>query len=281
MTIERKLQNIVDSKEQIKSAIENKGVTVGSAPLSQYADKINEIQSGEFTEFDDLFKSNAFYVFATNDDDYNKKEYHFFADENGRNVLKETAGYYANSTAMTCDYYFHNNPTKLDYALKGTGTSNEQRHYINKLELPPTIKTINDVECKYIVFKGDYKFKYIESINGQAFANSVMKNVEFSNLTSLGSYAFNASSITSISFPRCTKYINGSLLASPTKMPNYTLGSVGNPVTEISSNIFNFSVNNYAFKVDIYVEDASNPPEDFLSKAPWGANAAEINYLQA
>lgn len=46
MTIERKLQNIVDSKEQIKSAIENKGVTVGNAPLSQYADKIEEIETG-------------------------------------------------------------------------------------------------------------------------------------------------------------------------------------------------------------------------------------------
>ena len=45
-----KLQSILDSKEQIKIAIENKGVTVGDVPFSQYADKITEISAGGLQE---------------------------------------------------------------------------------------------------------------------------------------------------------------------------------------------------------------------------------------
>ena len=46
MTIVNKLNAVLDSKENIKNAIEAKGVIVGSAPLSQYADKIGEIEVG-------------------------------------------------------------------------------------------------------------------------------------------------------------------------------------------------------------------------------------------
>ncbi len=41
-----KLQGILDSKAAIKSAIEAKGVTVGDAPLDEYAGKIADIQQG-------------------------------------------------------------------------------------------------------------------------------------------------------------------------------------------------------------------------------------------
>ena len=43
-TIVQKLQNIVNSKADIKAAIEEKGVTVGDTVLSEYGDKIREIQ---------------------------------------------------------------------------------------------------------------------------------------------------------------------------------------------------------------------------------------------
>lgn len=46
MSIASKLQDIADCKTAIKNAIETKGVTVGSVPLSSYASKILEIQTG-------------------------------------------------------------------------------------------------------------------------------------------------------------------------------------------------------------------------------------------
>lgn len=45
-TTAEKLQAILDSKADIKDAIEAKGVTVGDAPLDEYASKIGEIQQG-------------------------------------------------------------------------------------------------------------------------------------------------------------------------------------------------------------------------------------------
>lgn len=46
MAIADKLQDILDCKTAIKNAIETKGVTVGSVPLSSYAQKILEIETG-------------------------------------------------------------------------------------------------------------------------------------------------------------------------------------------------------------------------------------------
>jgi hypothetical protein len=45
-TIAENLQTIIDIKADIKTAIENKGVTVGDAGFSEYASKINEISVG-------------------------------------------------------------------------------------------------------------------------------------------------------------------------------------------------------------------------------------------
>lgn len=48
-TIAQKLQAILDSKADIKAAIESKNVPVGDAPLSDYGDKIRSINSGATT----------------------------------------------------------------------------------------------------------------------------------------------------------------------------------------------------------------------------------------
>jgi hypothetical protein len=46
MSIASKLQDVADCKSAIKDAIEAKGVTVGYAALSEYANKISQIQTG-------------------------------------------------------------------------------------------------------------------------------------------------------------------------------------------------------------------------------------------
>ena len=45
-TTAEKLQRVAQSKADIKTAIEGKGVVVGGIPFSQYASKINEIEQG-------------------------------------------------------------------------------------------------------------------------------------------------------------------------------------------------------------------------------------------
>ena len=45
-TIAENLQTIIDIKTDIKTAIENKGVTVGDASFSEYAGKIDNIEGG-------------------------------------------------------------------------------------------------------------------------------------------------------------------------------------------------------------------------------------------
>lgn len=51
-TIEQNLQTIIDIKQNIKTAIENKGITVGDVSFTEYANKIGEISSGGITTID-------------------------------------------------------------------------------------------------------------------------------------------------------------------------------------------------------------------------------------
>jgi len=46
MTTADKLNKLLTTKQEIKNAIENKGVNVGDAPFAEYADKIEEIEEG-------------------------------------------------------------------------------------------------------------------------------------------------------------------------------------------------------------------------------------------
>jgi surface protein len=55
MTIADRLISIDNSKQAIKTAIENKGVTVGSAPLSDYASKIDTISGGAVPELNNAW----------------------------------------------------------------------------------------------------------------------------------------------------------------------------------------------------------------------------------
>ena len=47
MTTAENLNRIIQAKSDIKTAIENKGVTVGNITIDGYADKINQITGGE------------------------------------------------------------------------------------------------------------------------------------------------------------------------------------------------------------------------------------------
>lgn len=64
-TIEQNLQTIIDIKQNIKTAIENKGITVGDVSFTEYANKIGEISSGGITTIDVAADGISFYGNST------------------------------------------------------------------------------------------------------------------------------------------------------------------------------------------------------------------------
>ena len=50
MSISTEIQRIMTAKANIKTAIENKGVTVGDETIDTYAEKIGEIVSGDYDQ---------------------------------------------------------------------------------------------------------------------------------------------------------------------------------------------------------------------------------------
>ena len=64
-TIEQNLQTIIDIKQNIKTAIEDKGITVGDVSFTEYANKIGEISSGGITTIDVAADGISFYNNST------------------------------------------------------------------------------------------------------------------------------------------------------------------------------------------------------------------------
>ena len=60
-TIVEKINHINSTKGQIKNAIEEKGISVGDIPFSQYPSKIREIEQGTGTGGENGFSANAIY----------------------------------------------------------------------------------------------------------------------------------------------------------------------------------------------------------------------------
>ena len=85
MSIETEITRLQNAKADIKNAIESKGVTVGDGLIDTYAEKINEIKSGDnhYDEFWDNFQRNgtrtnyyyAFYSGASDEPNWNDSNY--------------------------------------------------------------------------------------------------------------------------------------------------------------------------------------------------------------
>ena len=102
-----------------------------------------------------------------------------------------------------------------------------------------------------------------------------LTSIEISNVTSLGDYCFyGCSALTSISLPNATS-LGSYCLNSCTNLTTITLGGLRLPITNTSgfnSTAFDSTVTT----LNIYVEDATNPPT--LTGSPWGATSATIYY---
>lgn len=288
MTTADKLNAVIASKQNIKDAIEAKGVTVGSAPLSQYAEKIDEIQDGA-----DLLNEEAVVYKSSSEVDYYSKS----------NVVRPYSFNGANSSMeqdLTLTINFMTDITSVDfYALQN----------LNNL-------TLNFKDLSKITSIGNYAFVRtdsnlnlndmvnLESIGKGAFINSKFKTNENEKLiipesvTSVGGFCFQGCDFLEVETPTSLHEINEYTFRTNERLvranlkgatnvkenvfwycsalSEVTIGSPGNPVTMLAYDVFEDCRN--LTQIEIYV---SNPSSPGLTGAPWGATNAKITYLQA
>ena len=114
----------------------------------------------------------------------------------------------------------------------------------------------------------EYCFYYCKSLT----------TIDIPLVTSLGDYCFNGcSSLITIDLPLVTS-LGSNCFKDCSKLTLFTLGEVSSPITN-TSNFSTSSLNTYITTLNIYVENASNPPT--LTGSPWGATNATIYYKQA
>lgn len=288
MTTADKLNAVINSKQNIKDAIEAKGVTVGSAPLSQYAEKIEEIEDGA-----DLLNEEAVvYKSASEVDYYSKRNVVRPYSFNGQNPDSEQN--------LTLTINFMTDITSVDfYALR----------HLNNL-------TLNFKDLSKITSIGNYAFVEtdsnlnlndmvnLESIGQGAFIDSKFKTNENEKLiipesvTSVGRFCFQGCDFIEVETPTSLHEIDGytfrfnerlvranlkgatnvkeNVFQHCSALSEVTIGSPGNPVTMLAYDVFERC--RELTTINIYV---SNPNSPGLTGAPWGATNATITYLQA
>lgn len=256
MTTADKLNRLLTTKQEIKNAIENKGVNIGDAPFAEYADKIEEIETGEISIDNGVILTQEGGV----------KLAKIYSDGGEIGDVLEGA---INIEAVE----FIGAPTKLSNSM---------------LEGMTGLKVLNIPEG--VITMGSRALHSCSSLIELTFP-STLTNLGYSALhscTSLTSIEApenvklieffcmqNCSELSNVNLKGASE-IRGSAFRNCTSLQNVTLGSIGNPVEIINSNAF-FSVNSI-FNLNIYV---SNPDNPGIVGAPWGAVNATITYLQA
>lgn len=128
-----------------------------------------------------------------------------------------------------------------------------------------------------------FKSKTLKSIVDYGLNSlDVLEELELPNLGNLGNYALAASTSSAgsssplkvIDLPKI-QTVGTYAFRYRSTLETVTLGSVGNPVTSISSNAFNGCTQS-ALAITVYTEDGSA-----LSGSPWGATNAAVKFEKA
>lgn len=129
MSVATEIQRLQQAKADIKAAIEKKGVTVGDGTIDTYAEKINEISSGDSGDYEQGYE------------DGKQAEYDTFWD-NFQDYDNRTD--YNNAF---CGYSFNNNIFKPKYRLKPLTA--ERMFYSNSV-LTEINETLDYSECNNV-----------------------------------------------------------------------------------------------------------------------------------
>lgn len=254
MTTADKLNAIIDSKENIKGAIEEKGVTVGSVPLSQYANKIEEIKTGADISDGFLIKSDnnklTAFVYSSDGKIIRGLE---GASEIEDIVIMSPITELSNSCFKGTGITSFNIPEGVTYMSSGCFNGCLS---LSTITFPNTLGNIG-----YSALNGCRSLERIDGTESiktiDQFSMAFCSNLEYVSLPG-------ARTIDNRAFRDCFRLIE------------VTLGSPSNPVSSIHS--YAFGSMDTEFSLNIYVEDPNNPK---ITGAPWSALGATITYLQA
>ena len=192
---------------------------------------------------------------------------------NDKPVLEITGSSSYNSTyqSVITEIYIPETVVKIgDYAFNRFG--------IKQIDLPKVTSLGNSCfrDCSSLT---TISIPKATSLGNYCFYScSSLTTIDIPLVTSLGRYSFaSCPSLTTASLPKVTS-LGSSCFNDCSKLTQFTLGEVSSPITN-TSNFSTSSLNTYITTLNIYVENASNPPT--LTGSPWGATNATIYYKQA
>jgi hypothetical protein len=173
--------------------------------------------------------------------------------------------------------YKYNDKPVLE--IKGSNVYNSTyQGVITEVYIPETVVKLREYAFKYFGIK-QIDLPNITSLGYNCFDRCTsLTTIDLPLVTSLGNNCFQyCTSLTTIDLPKATS-LESDCFGSCSKLTLLTLGGVSSPITN-TSNFSTTALSTYVKTLNIYVENASNPPT--LTGSPWGARNATIYYKQA
>ena len=271
-TIAENLISLNEAKANIKTAIEGKGQDLTDVPFTQYADKINEIQTGGgedrlqwkcdnmktlYNEFSDYTGTQIPILKGLNTTEVVNMSRLFYNCKNLENV--DLSGFNTNNVT-SMDSMFYNCSKLTDIDLSSFNTSNVTTMYqmfyycTNLTDLDLSSFNTSNVTSMYRMF---YNCKNLISLNIDNFNVSNVVNMSgmfyyCNNLTDLDLSKFNASKVTSTNsmFDSCkglTSLDFSSFDMSKVTDMNYMFNGCSNLETILNINAISASNLTYIF----------------------------------
>lgn len=262
MAIENKLNKLKETKQNIKSAIENKGQTVGDIPFAQYAKKISEIEVGDdnifpaYTDEDGLEEANtvsARYIKANAEEPYSGYELEVYSSSG---LFNKFSTMLDNGVFLYSGIAERAKKVKLINA-KITNLTFWRMGQLEEIEGLETVETLGQHTFSYC-----YKLYLDGNFPSVKYVNNAFANYE--NLPS------------EVNFPRLERTSYDIYMSKSERVRTVNMGSPGFPFKTAGAQTFKSC--DFITNINIYVSDPSNPG---LIGAPWGATNATITYLQA
>jgi len=246
-TTEMKLQAIIDSKEAIRIAINNKGVNVGvELPFNQYASKINEIGEGrtpkwqshpDWWNIEQIFKD---------DPDPNKRFILLVTDSNNTIALNQSSlgnssTYYKTSDGQT--YNATSNTHTWDILQDKWCSLGYKTRYVIVYSSNTTVTcNISALNVNYAYFgNSSIVASFIAGSSTPANANAILESIQIENSvtalsTSIGNDAFRCcTSLAAITIPYGVTSIGNSAFYSCYSLISAT---ISNSVTSLGDGAF-------------------------------------------
>lgn len=242
MSIASEISRLQTAKADIKSSIENKGVTVPSnASIDTYDTYIDQIQTGGGTNYLELYAKNGLTGTIT-------------STQLGTNIGSNMA-----------NYLFSNQPNITSVDLTGTGTTKVARNFcsncssLTSVTIPNTVTQILDYFCENTSVGSFTIPSSVTQISNYFLTGSKVTSLIIpSSVTKIGEYFCQNTKITSITIPSTVTSLgndafNGCsslttlIFNAPISNPNQSLCNGTNSLALVDLNSSVTNIRNYSF----------------------------------